>query len=245
MNGFVFVSEWQRNLNAPLVPPASKTSVISNGIAPGFHGLFKDKILGGKLTPEVAVYAGSSKRGLLLLPQIIPLIHEAHPDIRFEIYADAYLSQNEAENAAMKEKLRALPTVDHVGAVDQKELPARFARATYLLSPNAYPESFCIVMAEAMAAGLRILSTRRAAIPETTHNFAALMDFADTSNPNWLPDAIKPEAFATFANVEITNWRMSNALQKEAQLQKQIRHAETHYAWAAHADSWRGFLGDL
>ena len=244
-NGMVFVSEWQKNLNASLVPPTTKACVIGNGIAPGFHDLFaKAPVLAAKSMPPVAVYAGSSKRGLLLLPEIIPLIHAAHPEIQFEIYADTIVANNEDENRSMREKLAKLPGVTHVGAVDQKTLPERFARATYLLSPNAYPETFCIVMAEAMAAGLRIITTARAAIPETTHNFAALMPFLDTNNPDWLPKSVDPTGFAAFANKEIATWQKSDATTKEAALHAQISYAQSHYNWARRAESFRGFLSD-
>src|ERR1043166_8237244 len=70
-SAFIFVSQWQQRLNAPVMPPHAKSQVIGNAIAPAFHGLFEKSaaIRTAKTTPPVAAYSGSSKRGLLYLPE--------------------------------------------------------------------------------------------------------------------------------------------------------------------------------
>jgi glycosyltransferase involved in cell wall biosynthesis len=255
-NDLIFVSAWQKNLNAALIPATVQAHVMPNGIAPGFHTIplssssrakhsedpgsntLEEADLDPRLRGDeggIAIYSGSSKRGLLHLPEILPLIHAAHPDMQFEIYSDSVIAASEEENRAFREKLSALPGVTHVGAVDQDSLAMQLARATYLLSPNAYPETFCIAIAEGLAAGLRVIATARAAIPETCAGFAALMPFDHPDDPGWRPQDLSPQRFAAFANQEIAAWRGRN---NDTALNRQVADARARFSWAQHAQSW-------
>ncbi|MBI3418716.1 MAG: glycosyltransferase family 4 protein [Proteobacteria bacterium] len=242
--GFLFVSEWQRHLNAPLVPKPAKSPVISNGIAPPFHTLFlpNEKILSAKSAPT-AVYAGSSKRGLLQLPEIIPALRAKHPDLLFEIYNDGVVGTDENENREFREKLLKLEGLSYLGAVSQAELAARLKRASYFLSPNTYPETFCIALAEAMAAGCFCIATARAALPSTAHGFAALMPVPMADDPSWQPDSLSAADFSAFATEQITQWQARPAEGREKHLRAQVDFARTHYDWGKHAAEWKKFLG--
>ncbi|HVY12444.1 MAG TPA: glycosyltransferase [Alphaproteobacteria bacterium] len=237
-SAFVFVSAWQKNLNAPLVPPPVRAAVMSNGVAPSFHDL---PLMPSKEGPPVAVYAGSSKRGLLLLPEIIPLMHKARPDLRFEIYSDGVIGTDEAGNHAFREKLAALPGVAHRGAVDQKELASRFARAHYFLSPNTYPETFCIALAEALRAGLFCIGTQRAALPETAGGFAALLPVDGADDPSWRPETLRAEVFAAHALSSMSQWESRAAHERQTQIENQIAFAR-RYDWQVQAHNWLEFL---
>jgi glycosyltransferase involved in cell wall biosynthesis len=240
-SGFVFVSEWQKNLNAARVPSHAKTAVIPNGIAPAFQAAG-----GGKQEKNfTAVYAGSSKRGLLFLPEIIPLLHKAHPDLHFEIYNDGVIGLDEKANEEFLSRLKALPAVAHVGAVDQNTLAERMARASFLISPNTYPETFCIVLAEALSAGLFCITTERAALPGTAGGYAALMKVEGKDDPNWLPEGLKAEAFAAFAAGEIARWMEKPEPEKERHIAAQTAFARTRYDWKKQAENWRAFLSAL
>jgi glycosyltransferase involved in cell wall biosynthesis len=240
-SGFVFVSDWQKNLNAPRLPPQAKSAVIPNGMAPAFQALTRKK----QEKNFTAIYAGSSKRGLLFLPEIIPLLHQAHPDLRFEIYNDGVIGLDEKENENFRAKLKALPAVTHIGAVDQNMLAERLARASFLLSPNTYPETFCIVLAEALRAGLFCIATERAALPGTVGGFAALMKVEGKDDPNWLPHGLNAQAFAAFAAQEITRWMEKTEAEKERHLAAQMAFAQANYDWKKHAKNWQAFLSGL
>lgn len=243
MDGFVCVSHWQQRMHAPLFPAHAKTAIIGHGIAPPFHALPLPVARQANAAPILA-YIGSSKRGLLYLPDILPRIHAARPDAVFDIYNDGVVGLDEAENAAFLQKLRALPNVRHVGAVAQAELALRLGAADYLISPNTYPETFCISLAEAMAAGLGIVTTRRAALAETAAGFAMLVDVPQADSVDDAPGTLDVGIFcnAVLARME------ADAQDAEAALAKRIKQAtfgRTHYDWAKRAQSWMGFLGTL
>jgi glycosyltransferase involved in cell wall biosynthesis len=240
---FVFVSDWQRRINAPLLPATSRSFVIPNGIAPGFHTLFSpgEHILPAKAAP-ICAYVGGSKRGLLHLPDILPLLYDKRPDLTYEIYSDCVISTHDAENRALCERLAALPGVTHIGDVPQTELAQRLKRVRYLLSPNPYPETFCISLAEAMAAGCFCIATRRAALGETAGGFGALMPFPQPDDVNNAPERLDTEAFADFALNALQEWEGRDTAEKETALLAQIALTHAHYDWQRHAEQWMGIL---
>jgi glycosyltransferase involved in cell wall biosynthesis len=240
---FVFVSDWQRRVNAPLMPATSRSFVVHNGIAPAFHDLFHagEAILPVKNAP-VCAYVGGSRRGLLHLPEILPLLHQQRPDLTFEIYSDCTISLTETENRALRASLASLPGVTHVGDVPQEELARRLKRVRYLLSPNPYPETFCISLAEAMAAGCYCIATRRAALAETAGGFGALMPFPQPDDVNNAPDRLDTEAFADFALSAMREWEGKGTSEKETTLLAQIALTHAHYNWQTHAEQWMGLL---
>ncbi len=241
-SGLVFVSRWQQKLNAPLTPPRAKSAVIGHGVAPYFHDVSPHKETREALT---AVYAGSSKRGLFFLPAILPALHEAFPALRFEIYSDGVMGQDPAQNEALRRQFDSVPGLVHFGAAGQKELARRFAGAGILLSPNTYPESFCICLAEAMRAGLLCIATARAALPETAGGFASLMPVAAPDDPGWLPQGLEPAAFAVHATSVIKGWLRLPPEEREARRAAQTAYAQTQFNWSKRAKDWTAFLAGI
>jgi glycosyltransferase involved in cell wall biosynthesis len=255
-SAFVFVSQWQQKLNAAKIPASSKTISISNGVAPSFQKLFPELnsppleggvrggVLAAKAPFPLCMYAGSSKRGLLHLLDIIPSLHKAWPELRFEIYS-ACVMGSEAETTLLKARLKTLPGVTHVGAVDQRQCAAAFKRAHFLLSPNPYPETFCIVLAEAMAAGLTCITTARAALPETAAGFATLIPVKNPDAAVYAPENLDAQAFAAAALARMKDeWAKPGPAREEA-LRAQMAYAHTHYDWDKHAEKWVEFLQTL
>lgn len=236
-DGFVFVSHWQKNINAPLVPAQSKTTVISNGIAPAFHSMFDNQSILANKQP-ILIYMGSSKRGLFYLPQILPQLKAQIPELSFEIYSDCNIDNDDAAQTAFRNQLLAINGVTHVGAVSQAELPARLKRASYFISPNPYPETFCICLAEAMAAGCTPIITARAALPETAHNFGAKLPTQLPDSVNVEKDALDVAAFTVLTQQIIKAQQAQSKDDVEAYLRRQVDFANAAYNWNAHADAW-------
>ncbi len=236
-DGFVFVSNWQHQTNAQLIPQHAKAHVIPNGIAPAFHTLFNGTSILADKQP-ILVYMGSSKRGLLHLPKILPQLKAQLPQLSFEIYSDCNIDNDDAAQAAFKTQLQSIVGVTHVGAVSQAELPHRLKRASYFISPNTYPETFCICLAEAMAAGCTPIITARAALPETAHGFGVQLPVEHTNSVNYEKDALDVAAFTVLTQHIIKAQQSQSAADVEAHLRRQIDFVNTAYNWNAHADAW-------
>ena len=71
-----------------------------------------------------------------------------------------------------------LERVEWLGRVTDAQLSAMFRRADVLLIPSEH-EGFCVPAIEAMAVGLPVVASRRAAIPETVGDAAILLDDPD------------------------------------------------------------------
>jgi glycosyltransferase involved in cell wall biosynthesis len=236
-DGFVFVSHWQKNINAPLIPPHANVTVIPNGIAPAFHTLFNNESILNAKQP-IIVYMGGSKRGLFHLPQILPALKQQIPELTFEIYSDCAIDNDDTARHRMRETLLAIPGVTHVGVVSQRELPQRLKRASFFISPNTYPETFCICLAEAMAAGCTPIITARAALPETARGFGAMLPVELANSVSYEKDALDVAGFTTLTRQIIRARTSQSPGDVEAHLRCQIDTANAHYNWDTHADAW-------
>lgn len=122
------------------------------------------------------IYSSAPVRGLALLPSIYARVKALHPDASLRIHAGfgTYAGgpggdhpQWAAEWGALAETLAALPDCTLCGNVSQQELARAFMRSSVLAYPNTFNETFCITAAEAQAAGCAIVTSDRAALPET------------------------------------------------------------------------------
>lgn len=230
----VFVSTWQQRMNAALLNPQQKSHVIPHGISPAFMAHHGAAPLWTKQDAARCVYIGGSKRGLFFLPEIIQAVRRIYPHVTFEIYSDGVVSFDEKENEENRKKFAALDGVTHMGAVAQNVLAHRLARAHYCISPNPYPETFCISLAEAMAAGLCCLTTARAALPETGAGFTHLVPIQNPDDHNYAPDHMDGPAFTTAFLKLLADPHVHNS---EKAL-KQSAYAREHYQWDRAADLW-------
>jgi len=237
LRAVVFVSEWQRRVNAAELPQGVATHVIGNAISPFALELAQDENLMARKKPYRAVYAGDPARGLIPLLEIWPRLHAADPRLTLEIYSDKVLHGARPDIAAsFQAHLSALPGLAHVGKVGQAQLAAAMAGATWHLSPNPYPETSCITLLEALALGCTSVVTARAALPESAHGFATLVpvDNADDKHTNHV--AVNGDAFvAAFACMA--------ASQTDKGAQR--AHFLAHHTWQAQAMRWVEMLESL
>lgn len=241
-----FVSAWQAGINQPHILPHWRTAILRNAMNPAFENMFPadESILAAKATPPMMAYVGSTPRGVLHLPVILPHLERRFPDAKIEIFCNPAPSTDPVRNEAFTEALRALPNVAHVGAVGQSELAQRLKRVAVLVAPNPWPETSCIALIEAMAAGLSCVTTNRAALPETAGGLARHVAIENADHPSDFTMSIDAVAFAAAVGTALGAWRTQPEM-TERHLRAQIEEVNTRYRWSARAGEWISFIARL
>jgi predicted O-linked N-acetylglucosamine transferase (SPINDLY family)/glycosyltransferase involved in cell wall biosynthesis len=233
-NHFVFVSEWQRNHYLSKFGIRSELStVMRNAISPPFQVLpaYSAEV---RRDPPTLVYTSTPFRGLDVLLDVFPQIRSAVPAARLKIFSSMKVYQRDDEDAIYHElydRAQKMEGVEYIGAIPQRDLAAELAQATLLAYPNTYPETSCIAVMEAMAAGLHVVTSELGALPETSAGFADLISWD-----------VGPEAYREqFAAAVIDRLKESSASASD-RLSKQVRHAQSVYSWPARAAEWLEWL---
>jgi glycosyltransferase involved in cell wall biosynthesis len=239
-DGSVFVSEWQARINQPHVPHHWRQAIIRNAMNPVFATMFTDAsyILAAKTKPPILLYAGSTPRGVLYLPAILDVLRAKRSDFSVEIYCNCAPTNDDALNAACLEKMRNLPNVTHVGMVGQTDLAQRMKRASILLSPNPWPETSCITLIEALAAGMQAVTTNRAVLPETAAGYAVHVPVDDADHPSRFDMPVPVEMFVDAVCYTLN--RQSDELEKN--LRKQVDYFNTYYQWVQRTAPWIDYI---
>jgi glycosyltransferase involved in cell wall biosynthesis len=242
-DGIVFNSEWQKRVNQPFVLPHWKQTVIRNAMNPRFADLFgpDEPILAAKTKPPVLIYSGVTPRGSFHLPAVLDALRPRRADFSMEIFCDCTPSRDPKANVDYIGWMKSLPNVAHVGMVGQTELAQRMKRGALLVSPNPWPETSCIALIEAMAAGLCAITTNRAVLPETGEGFAQHIEIEDPDHPLRFDMPMPYEKFAAAIDRTMSHW-LNEPEEVERALRKQIDHFRARYQWAQRVKPWVKFI---
>ncbi|MDD3288241.1 MAG: glycosyltransferase family 4 protein [Alphaproteobacteria bacterium] len=243
-DGIVFVSEWQSRINECLVSFRWKQTVIPNAINPHFANLFTsdEPVLAAKRRdPPILLFAGDFPRGTFHLIPVLDALRPLDSDFTTEIFTSLIFSPNPETDDEYINILRQQKNVSHVGKVGQTELAQRMKKAAILIAPNPWPETSCINLIQAMAAGLLCVSTDRAALPETANGFARLVPIVDRDHPARFDMQIDHVAFAQSVALALKDWK-SDAAAMEAQQRKQVDFFLSHYQWHQRVEPWIEFI---
>lgn len=234
-DSFVYVSRWQHEMTEKLFGFAKKSSIIGNGFAPAFAHMFSsvEDLMSAK--ENRAAYTTTPFRGL---PILLDAMTDLGTDTRLDIYSSMKVYQATTEDdqfAKLYSYASQLPNVSNHGAVAQSELAERLKPVSFFTYPSTYPETFCIAALEARAAGMKVLTTASAALPELLGKQA-----------DYIPVNIeKPQEMITNframlrGNAErFRNHRKEWAEERFADLQ----HVNRHFTWAERAKEWEQLL---
>jgi glycosyltransferase involved in cell wall biosynthesis len=146
-----------------------RVRVVYNGIPPTIYEACKNRYRsGGGSAPKTVLFLGGliESKGFFDLLRSVPYVLEQTTDVRFVFVGDT--SFPEAERAMEWAKKHALDAyVTFLGPRAGDEKIRIFQESDVFAFPTWYPrEGQPVAMIEAMAAGLPVLTTRHATIPE-------------------------------------------------------------------------------
>ncbi len=245
-DGMVYVSEWQKRVNQSFVHPHWQQTVIRNAMNPNFANLFPpiEPILAAKTKRPVLIYSGVTPRGSFHLPAVLDALRPRRTDFSMEIYCDCLPSRDPDANAKYVGWIKNLPNIAHVGMIGQTELAQRMKRGAVLVSPNPWPETSCIALIEAMAAGLCAITTNRAALPETGEGFPQHIPVEDIDHPLRFDIPMLYEAFAEAIDQTLNGW-LNQPIETEQRLRRQIDHFVSRYQWSQRTAPWIEFIESI
>ena len=239
-DAFAFVSEWQRSqyLQHFGIDPV-KTVVLRNAIGPAFAALFPDDIsvVAQKSRPPVLAYTSTPYRGLELLLQVFPQIRRAVRGTRLKVFSSMQVSGvpqalDEVQFGQLYRQCCETEGVEYLGSVPQPRLASELRSVAVLAYPNTFPETSCIAVLEAMAAGCWIVTSDLAALPETTAGFARLLPIVNSASADY------QRQFGEAVVQILLQFTKTDAAEVERHLQRQVRYVNEAFTWTLRAQQW-------
>jgi glycosyltransferase involved in cell wall biosynthesis len=166
----IVLSEDFRPIFRGLVPD-EKIHVVENGVADPGAWHWRDRTRAIPPGGGTLLYMSTLTRtkGILQLLQAVSLIKRSRPEIRLRVAGNFSEEALRVEALDFVQKQGLAANVEFVGNVDGAAKTQFLASGDIFCLPTHYPyEGQPLVLLEAMAAGLPIVSTRHGAIPSTT-----------------------------------------------------------------------------
>ena len=218
--------------------------VQRNGIGPRFEALadHADEFFATKSGVRTLVYSSTPFRGLDILLDAFPHIRHAHADVELAVYSSlqVYNSAGADPYQSLYDRARAMQGVRYFGSVGQAQLAHALANAHILSYPNTFPETSCITVMEAMAAGLDVITSHLAALPETGLGLAKLVPF-----PPGPPDREKFISNFAAAIIKSLDEQKSDMLSWTGARINSARHVAAAANWDRRAQEWEMLAGKL
>ena len=235
------VSAWQaESYHRQFAIPRELMVVKHNAVSP----VFLEKELPApwfmRDAPPVLTYTSTPFRGLDVLLMAFPTIRKAIPEARLRVFSSMATYQVPSDKdtyGILYELCRALPGVEYIGALPQRDLANALSGVAALSYPSTFAETSCISVMEAMASGAMILSTELGALPETAHGFGQLLPLKGN----------RLDIAGAYAAMVIDALEGARAQPQEtaAKLNDQVQFVRAHYTWAARAREWQDWLASL
>lgn len=219
----VYVSESQKKAfaSASKNVGAMNSTVIGNAIAPTFENMFssaqeifEDKECRG-------AYTSTPFRGLAVLSFI--------KELPIEVYSSMQVYQgDDAPFTAMYAKLKENDCIYLKGSVSQRQLRENLRKVSFLIYPSIFAECHSIAILEAMAAGLKVVTTE-IAHPQT--------DYVDST-------AGSLEDYGALLRKNINAYR-AHPQDWALKMFEQVRYINREFTWAKRAIDWDIYLRSL
>jgi glycosyltransferase involved in cell wall biosynthesis len=228
----VFVSNWQMQayMNHYQIP-WSKCIVLQNAVFPiEEHEKPKDKIN--------LIYYSTPHRGLNILVPVFERLAQEHDNIELNVYSSFSLygwTQRDEPYQEIFDRCKAHPKINYHGAVDNETIREALKQSNILDYPSIWPETSCLVLMEAMTAGLINVHPNFAALPETAANWSMMYQ--------WNEDQSR-HAGIFYQNLKssIENFWDEGV---QSRLASQRSYANVFYNWNIRVQQWDAFIRSL
>jgi len=233
----VFVSYWQQQMfNAYRGVPFSAGTVIRNAIEPiEVHEKPIDKIR--------LVYFSTPHRGLdLLFAAYKQLSKEFENEIELNVYSSFGLygwDTSDKPYAELFNQLRGHKHINYNKSVSNDKIREILKRNHILAYPSTWQETSCLVLIEAMSAGLYCLHPTLGALPETSFGMTAMYDYNEDAQQH--ANQFYHELRATILLYKNRNQRRT--IEKKLVTDKLI--CDHHHNWATRKLEWNNLLKRL
>ncbi len=160
------VGQWQaQTLSHVFQIPLSKFFIAGNGVYPE-----RFSPLPFAQRKKRIVYASTPFRGLNYLLEYFSELLKANPDLECWVMSgmQLYGLSHEEDQKQYSEiyKMANQEGVKLIGPVSKEKLYSIFSESMLMAYPNTFPETFCISVLEAQAAGLPVVTSKLAALEE-------------------------------------------------------------------------------
>lgn len=186
VDALLAVSSWHAdNLCEASGFPRHKAWVLGNGIEPSYFEGEEARVR------KRLVYSSLPYRGLQLMPEILPRIIEAHPDVEFhcfsgfKVYQDRVAEGDRVDFDRTVTALSRFPQFHNHGNVPQRQLAREMMKSSILCYPNTFEETSCITAIEAQAAGCAVVTSALGALSETVGS-AGILVKGEPGSPEYI-----------------------------------------------------------
>ena len=233
INHFVFVSNWQAEQFRKMFKiPGHKTKVIQNA----HLGVAKKEIT--KKDKLKICYTSTPWRGLdvlLLAWEILqPQNCELHVFSSCKIYGKDF-AQEDSKYEFLYDWCKRLPGVVYRGSIPNEELRKELPDFDILAYPSTFEETSCIAVIEALATGLRVITSSIGALPETTEGWARMYSYIEDREEHG-------RLFSKILGEEIKKM-FNGELIEHLQLQQKSYHER--WSWDSRIKDWEHFLNNI
>ena len=243
VGAFTAVSAWhKRQMEEVYGLNPSSVHVVPNGVDHGLYDISQggeDPFLSFEDEPGIArlIYQSRPERGLEHLVRPGGIMDRLR-DLKVKLYVFGY-DNTTAEMAQYYAQLKgwaaALPNVQWIGAVDKETLARYQINADSMVYPTSFEEVSCITAMEAMCAGLPLLSSACAALPETCEGSGSVLLALKDGQPDL-------DAFVE----KLTRWFGTVPDQVSlGKLEARQIAAAPEKTWARSVDALEAVIGDL
>ena len=244
-DGFALVSDWQRQCYLEqFALDAGRCQVLRNAAGPSFGQLFADgrAAAAAKVWPPQLAYTSTPFRGLDILLDVFPAIRRAVPGTELQVFSSMQVYQvpaakDTADYGHLYCRCLEIDGVEYIGSLPQPELAQALRSVSMLCYPNHFAETSCIAVMEALAAGLRVVTSDLGALAETAAGCATLVSV----DGDW--QAYR-ERFAAAA-ISLLESINADPCTAEQHLQRQFAVVQRSGGWQQRAREWTDWLSKI